>query len=79
MQVHRHKYLQDYRRPFSSCKPNEEWPYIALTCYNESEEELFYMKWLILDRLTINNGQVGVFVKCPGVVPAYKIFYKNKP
>ena len=30
MQVHGNKYLQDYRRLFSSCKPNKEWPYIAL-------------------------------------------------
>ena len=41
-----------YRRPSSRCKPNEEWPHIALPCYNESEKELFYMKWLIVDRLT---------------------------
>ena len=33
MQVHRNKYLQDYRRPFSSCKPDEEWPHIVLPCY----------------------------------------------
>ena len=45
-------YLQDYRKPFSSCMPNEEWTHIVLTYYNESENELFYMKWLILDRLT---------------------------
>ena len=30
--AHRHKNLQDYIRPFSSCKPNEEWPHIALPC-----------------------------------------------
>ena len=41
MQVHGYKYLQDYRRPFNSCKPNEEWTHVALTCYNESKEELF--------------------------------------
>ena len=35
------KYLQDYRRPFTSCKPNEGWTHIALHCYNESEKELF--------------------------------------
>ena len=40
--------LQD----FSSCKPNEEWPHIALPCYSETEKWLFYMKWLIVDRLT---------------------------
>ena len=51
MQVHRYKYLQDYRRPFSSCKSNKEWPHIALPCYIESEKELFYMKSLIVDRL----------------------------
>ena len=47
MQVHGWNYLQDYRRPFNTCKPNEEWTVIALTYYNESEKELFYMKWLI--------------------------------
>ena len=39
-------------RPFSNSKPNEEWPYIALPCHNESEKEILYMKWLIVDRLT---------------------------
>ena len=38
MQVHGYKYLQDCKRPFSSCKPNEEWTHIALLCYNESEK-----------------------------------------
>ena len=52
MQVHGCKYLQEYRRPSSSCKPNEEWPHRAVPCYNESEKELFYMNWLIADRLT---------------------------
>ena len=52
MQVHGYKYLQDYRRPASSCKPNKEQIHIALTCYNKSETELFYIKWLIVDRLT---------------------------
>ena len=52
MQVHGYNYLQDYRRPFGSYKPNEEWTHIALPCYNESEKELFYKKWLIVDRLT---------------------------
>ena len=52
MQVYRYKYLQDYRKPFSSCKTNEEWPHAALPCYNENEKELFYMKCLIVDRLT---------------------------
>ena len=44
--------MLDYKRPFSSCKSNEEWPHIALQCYNESEVEIFYMKWLIVDKLT---------------------------
>ena len=52
MQVDGYSYLQNYRRPFSSCKPNKEWTHKALTCFNESEKELFYMKWLIVDRLT---------------------------
>ena len=52
MQIDRYNYLQDYRRPFSSCKSNKEWTYITLTCYNESEKELFYKKRLIVDRLT---------------------------
>ena len=47
MQVHGCNCLQDYRRPFNTCKPNEEWTVIDLTYYNESEKELFYMKWLI--------------------------------
>ena len=47
--IHGYKCLQDYRRPFSKCKPNEEWRCIALPCNNESEKELFYMKWLIVD------------------------------
>ena len=41
LQVHRYKYLQDYRRPFSRCQPNKKWWHIALPCYNESEKELF--------------------------------------
>ena len=53
MLVDGYKYLQDYKRPFSSCKPNEEWTNIALTCCDENEEKLFYMKLLlIVDRLT---------------------------
>ena len=48
MQV-RYKYLQDCRRSFSSCKPNEEWLHTALALYNEKEKELFYMKWLMVD------------------------------
>ena len=52
MQVHRYKYLLDYRKPFSSCEPNEEWPHITLLCSNESKTELYDMKWLIEDRLT---------------------------
>ena len=39
----RYRHLQDYRRPFSSCKSNEEWPYITIPYYNESEKELFEM------------------------------------
>ena len=31
-----------YRRPFSSCKPNEEWAHKALPCYNESEKTFLY-------------------------------------
>ena len=46
------KYLKDYRRPSSNCKSNEEWPHVALRCYNESKKELSYMKRLIVDRLT---------------------------
>ena len=77
MQVHGCKYLQDYRRPFSSCKPNEEWPHVALPCYNESEKELFlYEKF---NSGYINKGQVDNFVKCLELVPVYRIIYKNKP
>ena len=45
MQVNGYKYLQDYRRPFSSFKPNE-----ALLCYNESEKEFFLSEIVIVDR-----------------------------
>ena len=48
MQAHRYKYLQDYRRLFSNCKPNEEWLHIVLPCYNEKEKGLFYVKCLKL-------------------------------
>ena len=41
MQIHRYKYLQDYRRPFSGSKPNEEWTHIALSRHNESEKRTF--------------------------------------
>ena len=41
MQVDGYSYLQNYRRPFSSYKPNKEWTHKALTCFNESEKELF--------------------------------------
>ena len=34
--------LQGYRRSFSSYKPNEEWPIIALPCYNESGKNFLY-------------------------------------
>ena len=52
MQVHRYKYLQDYGKPFSGCKPNKKWPHRGLPCYKETEEGVFYMKWSIVDRLT---------------------------
>ena len=39
MQVEGCKYLPDYKRPFSSCNRNEEWPHRDLPCYNESEKE----------------------------------------
>ena len=42
-----YKYLQVYRKPCSSCKPNEKWPHTALPCCI-----LFCMKWLIVNRLT---------------------------
>ena len=77
MQFHQYKSLQDYRQPFSICKPNEEWPHIVLPCHNESEKELFYMKWLIKDRLT-RVGKVDVFVKYVMLVLVYRIFYRNK-
>ena len=77
MQFHQYKSLQDYRRPFSICKPNEEWPHIALPCHNEREKELFYMKWLIKDILT-RVGKVDVFVKYVMLVLVYRIFYWNK-
>ena len=44
------------RRPLiNDYKPNEEWPHTALPCYNESAK-LFYMKYLIVDRLIDVNG-----------------------
>ena len=27
--------------PCISCKPNEEWPYLVIPCYNEGEKERF--------------------------------------
>ena len=27
-----------------NCKPNKEWPHVALHCYNESGIDLFYME-----------------------------------
>ena len=36
-EVHQYKYLKCYRRPFSSCNPNKEWPNIALHRYNGSK------------------------------------------
>ena len=47
------------------------------TCHNESEKELFYMKWLIKDILT-RVGKVDVFVKYVMLVLVYRIFYRNK-
>ena len=38
MQVHGDNYLQDYGRPFGSCKSNKELTHIALPCDNESEK-----------------------------------------
>lgn len=32
---------------------NKEWPNITLHSYNESEIELHWMKWLILDRIRV--------------------------
>ena len=45
--------ILEFRRPFSNCKRHEEWPHITLHCYNANEIELFHMKWLIVDRLTL--------------------------
>ena len=33
MQFYQYKNLQDYRRPFSICNPNEEGRHITLHCY----------------------------------------------
>ena len=77
MQVHRYKYLHDYRRPFSRSKPNEEWPHIALPRHNKSEKERFYMKWLIVDRF--NKDHVDVFTKRLKLFLMYIFFYENKP
>ena len=38
MQVHGDNYLQDYGRPFGSCKPNKELTDIAQPFDNESEK-----------------------------------------
>ena len=48
-----------------------------ITCYNESKKELFYMKWLIVDRLT--RAKFDIFVKCLKLVLVYRIFCENKP
>ena len=53
MQNHQYNYLQDYRRLFRSL--SQIMTDIALPCYNESEKELFYMKWLIVDRFRTNH------------------------
>ena len=76
MQVDGYKYLQDYKRPFSSCKPNEEWTHIALTCCNESEAFLYE---IVINSGKINKDQVDNFVRCLKMVLVYKMFYKNKP
>ena len=52
IQIHRCKYLQHYRRTFSSCRLNEELPHIPVSSYNESEIELFCIKWFLVNRLT---------------------------
>ena len=75
MQVHQYKYLHDYRRPFSSSKPNEEWPHIALPRHNKSEKERFYMKWLIVDRF--NKDHVDVFTKCLKLFLMYIFFMRT--
>ena len=33
--------MECYKRPFISCKPNEEWPHINLDCYNENGIKVF--------------------------------------
>ena len=38
----RWKDFQNYKIPFSSCKPNKEWPNIALLCYNEGKKRFLY-------------------------------------
>ena len=59
-----------------SVKSNEEWPYIALPCYNESEKEHFYMKWLIVNRL---KRPSWCFCEMSEVGSNVQSFYKNKP
>ena len=46
------------------------------SCYNESEKELFYMKWLIVERLISAKLMA---LKCLNLVLVYRYFYKNKP
>ena len=36
--------MEYYRRPFITCKPNEEWLQIALHCHNVNGIQLFYIK-----------------------------------
>lgn len=81
MQVQEYNYLQDYREPFSSSKPNEEWPHIALHYYNESRINFFYINWVIVDRLTetrlisLWSAFLGRF---EGRFLCAEFFYKNK-
>ena len=56
---------------------NEEWPNIVLHCYTESEIELFYMKWLILDRLA--DARLMPLRNVWGWFQCTYFFHKNKP
>ena len=67
MQVDGYRYLQDSRRPFSSCKPNEKWTWKRKRTFSYEMVNSGY----------IYKDQVDNFVKCLKLVLVYRMFYKE--
>ena len=67
-----YKYLQDYRKPFSSCKPNEEWP----CTYSFT---LLQWKWkrIVLYEIVGLWDHIDVFVKCLKLVLGDRFFIRT--